>query len=223
MSESIFECLHDRTLVSYSDFIYVSIYLHLVQQTFSFFSLTLLFQTYTKISEGSSQPSVYRQPFKSLFPLVGQKPAGTTPFQDGRAGKSWGPHLAALGSIWGRAWSPKAGACCPFFSSHMGMCSLLHGRLSEKTERAVREVKLDLGRVCPLPWRGQNRPFFTHILCCKNSEKVPESERSPKWQETSSPALSCFVLQLTPTKISPRALPPSIPSSLQERKKYSGT
>lgn len=57
LSEPILECLHNRTLVSYSDFIYVSIYLHLIQQTFGFFSLPL-FQAYTKISEDSSQPNV---------------------------------------------------------------------------------------------------------------------------------------------------------------------
>lgn len=66
LSEPIPECLHDRTRVSHSDFIYVSIYLHLVQQTFGFFSLPFFFQAYTKISEGSSQPKVYWQPFKAL-------------------------------------------------------------------------------------------------------------------------------------------------------------
>lgn len=48
---------------------------------------------------------------------------------------------------------------------------------------------------------------------------MPESERSPKWQEISPVLLcSCSVLLLTPTKVSPRALPPSNTPSLQRVK-----
>lgn len=99
LSPPILECFYDRTLVSYSDFICVSLYIYIKynRPLVFFFSLPLLFQTYTKISEGSTQLSVYRQPFKSLFSIVGQKPVGPTPFQDGRGANSWCPLLSSFG------------------------------------------------------------------------------------------------------------------------------
>lgn len=130
---------HDRMHISYSNFIYGALYIHLVQQTFSFFSLPLLFQTYTKISEGSSQPSVYRQPFKSLLPLVGQKPVGIIPSQDGRGGKSRSPHLAALWSNGGGAQNPESRGEPTVPSSRHGWMRVPSrpGRLSKRTEPAV--------------------------------------------------------------------------------------
>lgn len=114
------QCLHHRTLVSYSDFIYVFVYLHLVQQTW-FLLPTPSFSNNTKISEDSSQPSVYKQPFKSLS-LSWSKACGHNTLLEWEKREELGP--------WGtvrvqpRALGLEAGTWCSFLSPRMGRCSL---------------------------------------------------------------------------------------------------
>lgn len=127
---------------------------------------------------------------------------GTTPSRYGRGGKSWGPHLAALGSSWGGARNPESREAPAVPSSpHVWTCVPSHPRSpSKRTEPAVREVRLDLGRGASFALEGtrQTPPPFTQSLWqeFRESARVGGVQGGRNWI---SLLQSCSWLQFTPT------------------------
>lgn len=134
--------------------------------------------------------------FQILLSLSWSKACGRHTLQEGRGDKSGAPPL-------------RPGGAGPLpLHGHMAL------QLSERAEPA-RRSELRPWEVRPV--RGQDGTPFTQSLCGKNSEKVPESRRSPRWQEAVCLHRSCSL-----TKES--ALGPLLPAApfSSEGREYSG-
>lgn len=148
---------------SYSDFMDESLYTHLIQQPLGFCYLLIL-QNIEKYPKAPSQPVFIGSLSNPLLPLVGQKLSGLALFLEGSK-KELVPTLGSCGEQ----------ASAPSLETDACYCSLPHSGiycfvpLPWKVEPPGTEERIGFGRVCPLPWRGQDRTPFTQSLCGKNS------------------------------------------------------
>ena len=109
--------------------------------------------------------------------------------------------LAALGSS-------RSGARSPESRGEPAVPSCL-GRLSERTEPAARDVRLDPG-LPPLPWRVKTDPLSPRV-CAARIQRKCQRGRSPQWQELdfSSPVLLSASVNLPEKSV----LEPPLPAS----------
>lgn len=149
LSQPILECLHHRTLVSYSDFIDISvhIYTHLVQRL-SVSSPYPFFIHIQKNLKTTSSPLLTGD--LPSFPQLG-KSRVAIPFGMGRRRTPTPPWLpwGAIGvgpKSLNLGWEPAVP-----LSPHTAL--LLPSRFRERTRPGESEVRSG-GRGCPLPWRS---------------------------------------------------------------------
>lgn len=134
---------------------------------------TPFFKTYKNIQRLPPNQSIGSLS-DSLLPLVGQKLSGLTPFLKGNK-KELVPTLGSPGEQQAIAPSLETDACyCSLLCS--GNCCCVP--LPWKVEPTQTEERLDFGRVCPLPWRGQDRTPFTQNLMWQEF-----SESAKLWAE----------------------------------------
>lgn len=141
--------------------------------TFNTVALGFLLPTHskhTKISKGSLPASVYRQPFKSPLAFSWSKAFGSSTLPGGGQERA-GSHTRQPGDTAANPLSLETDACyyCALPCSGIYCCV----PLPWKVEPTGTKERLDFGRVCPLPWRGQDRTPFTQSLCGKNSGELP--------------------------------------------------